>query len=449
MQPKNTLKRRMKPLLAICMCGILITVCLHLPQVVYATDSVFPTATAEGTETSGAVTDSGDIETSGGVTDSGDVETSGGVTDSGDVETSGGVTDSGDVSETPPEEDSEVPSEEDSEVLPEDEPDYPYEEEDEPIQPSTPSVAPAKQSSQISVSMADFIYGGKAPNPQVSVQNGDVSTVTLLYKAAGASDATYQAEMPTEVGTYMVQAILPETEQYYKATATDTFTISYLPEPHPSYNYEGEDAAWYSAWFVSDVIITPPGGYQMSIGNRDNFGMQSYTVTEENNTFALYLRKISTGEMTDVIYDYFNIDSHAPVIENLQDGNVYYGDTIDVEVTEKHIWAIYINNSEVTGFWEQDDSGSYTYPIDVGYKKEEYVIRIDDKADNETEISVYLAPAWMEEGIVGAGQYYLHAGEEYSLPAGSDWKVEGDTTVYSGGINFYAATERMHTFAKE
>lgn len=410
MQQKNTLKRRMKPLFAICMCGILITVCLHLPQVVYAAERVFPTATAEGAETSGEVTDSAYIRTS------------------------GGVVDSGDVSENPTEEES----------------DFPYEEEEDPIQPSMPSAPPVtqtKQPNQVIVSMEDFIYGGRAPLPQVSVQNGDVSAVTLLYKVAGASDAAYQTEMPTEVGTYTVQAILPETEQYYKATATDTYSIRYLESPQNCYNWEAEGGNFI--WWITDFVITPPEGYQMSIGSRDHFGTQSYTLTEENNSCVLYLRKISTGEMTDAIPISQEIDTHAPVIGNLTDGNTYYGDTVEIKVTESNPCKIYVNGSVVQECDVADETAVRTVVINTGVKKETYVIAVQDEAGNKTEISAYLAPAWMEAGIVGVGEYYLQTGEKYSLPEGADWTIDGDATVYSGGVSFYSTTEGMHTFAKE
>ena len=60
-----------------------------------------------------------------------------------------------------------------------------------------------------------------------------------------------------------------------------------------------------------------------------------------------------------------------------------------------------------------------------------------------------LGPAWLKDGIVGEGTYYLETGEEYYFPSGSDWSKSGDNTVYIGGSSFYANTEGEVTFREE
>lgn len=52
-----------------------------------------------------------------------------------------------------------------------------------------------------------------------------------------------------------------------------------------------------------------------------------------------------------------------------------------------------------------------------------------------------------EDGITGAGQYYLEPGTAYSLGSGS-WTVNGGFTKYTGGITFYVNSAGTYTFSK-
>ena len=75
------------------------------------------------------------------------------------------------------------------------------------------------------VSITGWAYGGTANSPSVSGVPGGV-TVTYLYKVQGADDDTYSEDVPTNVGTYTVQATIAETDNYHGKTATADFTIS-------------------------------------------------------------------------------------------------------------------------------------------------------------------------------------------------------------------------------
>ena len=76
--------------------------------------------------------------------------------------------------------------------------------------------------------MTEWSYGdydASVNSPSMSF-NPDNVEVTYRYKVKGASDETYVAAVPTEVGTYTVKASMPETANSYAITVTKDFTIS-------------------------------------------------------------------------------------------------------------------------------------------------------------------------------------------------------------------------------
>ena len=303
----------------------------------------------------------------------------------------------------------------------------------------------SKQAGHISVSVDDYIYGTTV-QPQVTSNTGDVSKAVLTFKVTGASDSTYTSQMPTEVGSYTVQAVLPEDTYYATAVATDTFTISYLTSPSPAYELIGTPGE--NGWYTSDITIVPPQGYEMSVGNRDSFSTEGYVVSEETNMLHIYLRKTSTGGMTDVIsIANLRIDTQAPLVSNLDSQNEYYVDSLEVNFFEDNFDSVTVNEESVEV--EDYSDGQYGFAIESGMKRMTFTIKVKDDAGNETMVSVIIGPAWLEEGIVGEGEYYLEKGVEYSFPANAQWQKDGDNTVYSGGVSFYSNEEGVVTFTQK
>ncbi len=308
------------------------------------------------------------------------------------------------------------------------------------------TVKPTKSAGHISITMDDYIYGGVSATPQLVSNTGDIGTVVLKYKIMGADDSTYSAKMPTEVGNYTVQAVLPEDDGHTGAIATDTFAISYLRAPSPAYELEGTSGD--NGWYKSEVVITPPEGYEMSVGNRSNFTTEGYEVSEETTGLRFYLKKTATGEMTDVItIANLRIDATAPELKDMQDGEEYYEDVVNIDFTENNLKTVTLDGEivEVT----TNAAGNHTFAVETGMKRLTYVVILKDEAGNETKVSLILGPAWLKDGIVGEGRYYLETGEAYHLPSGSNWSKTGDRTVYVGGSDFYANSEGEVTFSKE
>lgn len=312
-------------------------------------------------------------------------------------------------------------------------------------EPKPPAPAP-KSAGIVNVSMNGYTFGGNASNPMIVSSTNDVSKAIVTYKAAGASDATYSMQKPTAVGDYVVRVVLPENDNYGQAVGTANFRISYLPVPTPAYELDGMKGD--NGWYKSEVKITPPDGYEMSVGNREHFTIESYTVDEETSNLRIYLRKIKTGEMTDVIsIANLRVDADAPAFTEMQDGEEYYEDLVTIYFTDQHFKTVTVNGEvmEVVA----DENGEYSFAVETGMRRMSYVIVLKDEAGNETKVSMIFGPAWLKDGIVGEGDYYLETGEEYHFPTGSGWVKSGDATVYAGGSSFYANSEGEVTFGKE
>jgi len=351
--------------------------------------------------------------------------------------------------ETPSEEPSEVPSEEPSEVPSEEPSEAPSEEPSEApseTPPATPPAPPAKTAGTVSVNMDDFRYGESAPALQVTSTTNDVSKALVQYKVTGQSDETYTNTVPTAAGNYTVRVILPESGTHDRATGTDTFSISYLKAPSPAYHMEGKEGN--SGWYTSDITITPPVGYEMSVGNRDAFSTEGYVVEEETANLRIYLRQTSTGAMTDAItIANLRVDDKAPMFMEAEDGGEYYEDSLAIDFTEEHFKTAKVDGKivEVTS----EENGAHSLVIESGVRRLSHTIELVDEAGNSTKISVIIGPAWLKDGIIGEGEFYLEEDEEYHMPSGSNWSIDGDNTVYAGGCDFYANKEGEVTFRKE
>ena len=76
-----------------------------------------------------------------------------------------------------------------------------------------------------------------------------------------------------------------------------------------------------------------------------------------------------------------------------------------------------------------------------------FTILLTDEAGNQTEITVTVGPAWLKDGIVGEGEYYLETQEEYHFPKEGEWQKAGDNTIYAGGADFYSTAEGTADFS--
>lgn len=317
-----------------------------------------------------------------------------------------------------------------------------------PVPSATPTVAPTATPSpsatplnkgKASLTMDSFIYGGKPGEPKVTSNTNDATKAVITYKESSAPDSAYSKNIPTEVGSYTVKAVLPAKEDFTEVTVTANFSIKYLPLPKNPYSLDGKanDKGWYN----KSVKLAPPEGYEISIGDRKNFSSNPQSI-EGMKTIKAYLRKTETGEMTDgFTITGVKVDPLAPKVNNITSGERYFADEYEVKVTEENIVGVSIDGIE-TEYTEED--GQVTFFVSADKKTVTKEISIEDIAGNVTKCQIIISPEWMKDGIIGNGTYYLE-GDEYTFAQGSEWTVSGDATVYAPGTKFYATVEGEYT----
>ena len=302
-----------------------------------------------------------------------------------------------------------------------------------------------KKNGTASVTMGSYTYGGSATTPVVTSSTHDASQAKIAYKASGAPDSAYSAKKPTEVGTYTVRAILPENDRYKECVATATFTISYLPVPQGAFEITGKKG--YGGWYTSEVQLIPAAEYEISVGDRTSFRSGTITLSEEMAGRTFYIRKKDTGEQTGgITISALQIDADAPTVD-MENDNIYFCDEegkLLAMARDKNLDKIFVDGKEVEVM--DDGNGGKLFELPVGKKKQSVSVKVVDQAGNEKTLNVITAPAWMKDGIVGEGEYYLETGTAYKTPAEGTCYLEADGCEYMWGIVFYAKNEGDHTF---
>ena len=306
---------------------------------------------------------------------------------------------------------------------------------------------PDKNIGSATVSMKGYTYGGKASTPVVNSLTNETSKVTYYYKHTNNPDSSYRAGFPTEVGEYTLKAVLPENDDYIACVATTEFTVSYLPVPANAYKISGKKGD--NGWFVSDVVITPATGYEISYGDRNHYSGNPIKLEDTVSVCYIFIKDTLTGEQTSMIsVGNFNIDSDAPDVIGMSNNGLYFADEsglVKVLVNDDNISKVLIEGNEVPLIKEAD--GNMSFNIKAGKRKEKTSFTIYDLAGNKTDFAVITAPRWAEKGEVSEGEFYLEGDECYTLTDGT-WSVSGDGTKYCGGITFYVVVEGDYTLQK-
>ena len=83
----------------------------------------------------------------------------------------------------------------------------------------------SKKTLTTKVTVSNWKYGEEPNTPSVS-NNPENGKVTYLYKLSTADDSDYSETVPTDIGNYVVKAIIAETETYAECSATWYFAIT-------------------------------------------------------------------------------------------------------------------------------------------------------------------------------------------------------------------------------
>lgn len=293
-----------------------------------------------------------------------------------------------------------------------------------------------------SATIDDYYYGGKPANPSISSSTNGVGNTVVQYKAYMASDSTYTTVAPTGIGDYTMRVIFAGTSVYKEVVVTDNFSVSYLPVPSNPYTLSGNRGE--NNFYITPVRLVPAEGYLVSDTLNGEY-KESIYFNASASSQKIYLKKIATGEMTDalVISD-FLVDYYAPSINDVTNGETYYTDKMDVQVYDANLREVLVNGE--TSLLMGTNA---TLQLSANGGVEEYTISAKDYAGNTTEVTIIVAAAWTETGIIPEGEVVkLNKNTAYTLDAGN-WNVSGDTTTYQGGNNFYVSGEGDYTFTKQ
>ena len=279
-------------------------------------------------------------------------------------------------------------------------------------------------------------YGGKLTVTTKS-DTHDPKLAKIVYKTA---DGNTLNSVPSAVGKYTVEVTFPDNDNYQEYTARKEFAITYLPSPTKPYSIEGIEGE--NDFYTSDVTIIPTEGYSISRTLGSDYS-DSLTFNADSKNNYVYLRKNSTGEMTEKIaVKEIMIDKESPFITDLTDNQIIYTDAKQVIVKDDNLLEVFVNGDKVPVV---DNAAVIDLISDNGIM--EYTIVMTDKAGNKSTIFVTLFSEWMEEGNVKEGvPLKLYPGMVYNFPEGSTWSIEGDPTVYRGGNSFIVTENVEITF---
>lgn len=206
-------------------------------------------------------------------------------------------------------------------------------------------------------------------------------------------------------------------DQAFVVTAEGSNTLTYYLDTDDAAGVRNETE-------LAGLCTLPvPEGGRIQLSKDGKYVLYVKAVAENKATYA--------GSSCRVV-----VDTQKPVIEGIKDGEKYpVGQTFTVR--DANDVTVTINEKTVL----PDSEGKYT--IQAQQYANNYVIKAKDIAGHWSDtVIVYLSEAVPEpeeptlNTITESKTYILQEGTVYTLGAGS-WKVEGDSSVYSGGITFY------------
>ncbi len=262
-------------------------------------------------------------------------------------------------------------------------------------------------------------------------------TVTIMYKASGASDTAYSAAAPKEVGSYVARASVSETAKYEAAECTANFRIVYLEAPATPFVMSGTTGK--NGYYTSDVVLNAPAGYTIST----TFGTgYSASVPYTEGLTSIYLKR-NDGALTGAISigTAPKIDKVAPSITSssgsISNGSVVYTSGLTIGANDPHLASLTVNGQSVN-----PATGMTLTP---GMWIKTFTITAEDEAGNVTTISITLKAQWLENKILPADvELPLPTNEVFYFGEGQ-WIVTKivkgekivDPTVYNGNMPFY------------
>lgn len=154
--------------------------------------------------------------------------------------------------------------------------------------------------SNLAVKMSDWDISENASTPILTGNLGN-GAVTYSYAAVGSTE--YTSAIPTKAGTYIIKAVVAETDEYYGGVATCKFSITDKYKPTPIVKKTLDNLVLIlDGWDISEGAPTP-----ILLGNLGN-GAATYSYaavgsTEYTNTMptkaGTYIAKVVVAETNE------------------------------------------------------------------------------------------------------------------------------------------------------
>lgn len=320
------------------------------------------------------------------------------------------------------------------------------------VTPVNGSISPAFHGS-------DFVFtvtiedGYKASDSYSVSANG-----TVLTPVVSGNTYTYTIRNITEEQVVTIRGIVSATGPSITATVENDSTqwtvflaeisFDYFFSKAISINVSATEAdsgtklteIWY---YIADSDLFPESrDYTDQEIEEAIPGWTGYTdsiALAENGKHVIYIKAMdSNGNVAYVNTAGIVIDTVFPTIFGVENGGVYYGDTV-IRASDDNLDTV-----KVDGIAVQLTNGAYTIAADNA----SHTVTVTDKAGNQISYELYTFETWVRDGIQTAGALRLTAGTGYRLGSGK-WKVSGDETVYEGGNSFYVAETGSYDFAQQ
>ena len=296
-----------------------------------------------------------------------------------------------------------------------------------------------KTVAKATVSVKDTYFG--VPIIPTFTTNSDAE-VKYYYKKNGTMD-DFTTTVPSEVGSYTVQARLESTEEYTAVIAEDTFSIKFLTAPDEPYVTGGTEGK--NGYYVTDVIFTAPEGFVISDSSDGTYGD---SVVYYEGLSRIYLKRIEDGAKTGCISipSDIKIDKLTPVFEDstgrVKNGESLFADQVTINALDLNLVSLTLNGKKID---VTEGLNSIVLDPENGIKK--FKLVAEDIAGNTATLEVTLMAEWLKDRVIPAGLLLPLEPGTYNLDNGK-WVVSGDSTVYNGGVSIYVDENGNYTFTR-
>lgn len=334
------------------------------------------------------------------------------------------------------------------------------------------------------IHVKDFYYGEKISISATSDTNGS-ENVTLYYRDATDDTSEFTTTIPTEIGTYEVKAVFPETDLYKELVLTAEFEITRM---NPATNmYVITEAAGKDGWYTENVVIKATEGYMICATENGNY-VETLMINASTNVYSFYVKTPSGAVTSKVELSNIKVDKTAPEIGESEGiyaveswwqkfleiitFNLYEVESTQVEIkahdNESGIAKIsYYVSETAMSLDEVEALTNWTEGTQLTIQKDTYEqFVVYAKIENNAGLITYISTDGIQLGIteeeeeseetedteeeittIHAGTMSLKKGSAYQLGEGT-WNVSGDSTNYSGGITFYVNQDGDYNFTQ-